>query len=291
MRFKITPIIQWAGGKRQLIPTIKEMLPLKYNNYFEPFFGGGALFCELTYDSATINDFNPCLMNLYVQTKENPNELCNAIDNLCNQYNSVYTQEEKEKLYYSVREEFNREMAENELTVQNAANLMFLNRTGFNALYRINSSGKYNVPFGNKEELKIYSKRNLLLFSDRLNSENITILCGDFEDACKNAKAGDFVFFDSPYYETFDTYQQGGFTEQDHLRLYRLFVSLSEKGVYCMATNNDCEYIKNLYKDYNVTELDVKRMINRDGDNRVGKEVIITNYSDFVRVPRQIKLF
>ena len=102
-------------------------------------------------------------------------------------------------------------------------------------------------------------------------------MCGDFVKACENAKEGDFVFFDSPYYDTFDGYQAGGFSKADHFRLFEMFKTLSDKGVYCMMTNNNCDFIKNLYQDFNIKIIDVKRMINCDGKNRVGKEVIVTN--------------
>ena len=106
------------------------------------------------------------------------------------------------------------------------------------------------------------------------------IYCGDFEYACKKAKANDFVFFDSPYYDTFDNYQANGFSKEDHLRLALLFERLTKKGVKIILTNNDCAFIKNLYDGYNIDVVEVKRMINCDGNKRVGKEVIITNFKE-----------
>lgn len=287
----ISPIVQWAGGKRQLLPIIRTMLPVKYNDYYEPFFGGGAVFCDIDFNKAVINDLNPVLINMYRQCKDNPKELCSNVDLLCSNYNSFFTEEDKRKYYYKIRDEFNFELANGIYTSETAAHTLFLNRTGFNGLYRVNSSGEYNVSFGNKGKLSVYNTTNMFRFSEVLNKKDVTILCGDFEVACADVKTGDFVFFDSPYYETFDNYQQDGFSEEDHIRLFNLFRRLTDLGAYCMLTNNDCDYIKDLYKDFNVIQLDVKRMINCEADNRVGKEVLITNYTEFKKIPHQAVLF
>ena len=134
----------------------------------------------------------------------------------------------------------------------------------------------YNVPSAHRKSINIYDNDNIAAMSEVL--QKTKIMCGDFAKACEDTKKGDFVFFDSPYYDTFDTYQAGGFSEADHVRLFELFKDLSDKGVYCMMTNSNCEFIKDLYKDFDINVVDVKRMINRDGKNRVGKEVIVTNY-------------
>lgn len=272
----VSPVIKWAGGKRQLLPTIKPMLPETYGRYFEPFFGGGALFCDVQPDKAVINDFNKQLIGMYKQIKKDPNAVCAALYDFQEQYNGKSSMEEKDALYYEFREDFNACIDDDIKTSLSAALLIFLNKAGFNGLYRVNASGKYNVPSAHRKTVKAYERENIEGMSKLLKKAKI--MCGDFEKACKDAEAGDFVFFDSPYYDTFDTYQAGGFSEADHIRLYNLFDSLSQKGVYCMLTNNDCDFIKKLYAKYNIKTIDVKRMINCDGNNRVGKEVIITNY-------------
>lgn len=275
---KPVPIIKWAGGKRQLIPQITKMIPEKFNKYYEPFFGGGALFCELMPVSATINDFNKQLIDMYKQIKTDPNGVCNALFDLQHQYNEKETIEEKDALYYEFRKSFNDYLIGNidiKYSLQ-AALLIFLNKAGFNGLYRVNASGMYNVPSAHRKNVKAYDRDNIMAMSKALKKTKI--MCGDFAKACNDAEKEDFVFFDSPYYDTFDTYQAGGFSETDHIRLFELFKALSDKGVYCMMTNNNCDYIKNLYKDFNIKIVDVKRMINCDKKNRVGKEVIVTNY-------------
>lgn len=271
-----SPVIKWAGGKRQLLPVIESMLPDTFESYYEPFFGGGALFCNIVPETATINDCNSQLINMYEQIKVNPDRVCSDLYDIQNQYNQKETMEEKDAMYYELREMFNRRMNDEKSTSLVAALLIFLNKAGFNGLYRVNSSGKYNVPPAHRKQIKAYEESNIIAFSKALKPAKI--MCGDFEASCREARAGDFVFFDSPYYDTFDTYQAGGFSERDHLRLYDLFKMLSDKRVYCMLTNNDCDFIKNLYHDFNIHAVSVKRMINCDGKNRTGKEVIITNY-------------
>lgn len=274
----VTPVLKWAGGKRQLVPIIKQMMPESYNRYYEPFFGGGALFCDLSPQSATINDFNKQLIGMYEQIKIRPEDVCATLFDLQEQYNKLETMEDKDTLYYKFRQSFNDYLVENEGINDSlsAALLIFLNKAGFNGLYRVNSSGLYNVPSAHRKTIKAYNSDNIKAISKILKKTKI--MCGDFEKACKDAKEGDFVFFDSPYYDTFDAYQAGGFSEEDHMRLFNLFKRLSNKDVYCMMTNNDCDYIKNLYREFNIKIVDVKRMINSNAKNRTGKEVIVTNY-------------
>lgn len=146
---------------------------------------------------------------------------------------------------------------------------IFLNKADFNGLYCVNVSGKYNVSSAHKKAIKTYEQENIENISKLL--QKTKIMCGDFEEACKDAKAGDFVFFDSLYYGTFDAYQANSFSEADHIRLFTLFDSLSQKDVHCMSTNNDCDFIKKLYAKYNIKTIDVKRAINHNGNNRVEK--------------------
>ena len=272
----MNPVIKWAGGKRQLLPEIEKYIPKSYNTYYEPFFGGGALYFHISPTKAIINDINPQLINVYNQIKFNSSELIEILSIFEIEYNSFCTMEEKDKYYYSKRAEYNNCLFNNIQTVYSAALLIFLNKTGFNGLYRVNKTGQYNVPSGHKEKINLYDKNNIQEIQSLLNS--VTICSDDFENVCETAQAGDFIFFDSPYYDTFTSYQASGFSEKDHKRLHNLFRRLTEKGVFCMTTNNNCEYIRNLYKDFNIREISVKRMINRDASNRTGEEVIITNY-------------
>lgn len=261
------PIVKWAGGKTQLLKYIVPMIP-KFNTYYEPFFGGGALYFALEPNKAVINDSNAQLINLYAQIKTEPNNLIKKLNLLSKNHN--------EEHYYKVRKQFNNCLSNNELSLNSSAYLLYLNKMGFNGLYRLNKNGQYNVPSAHRITCTLYDKDNLLSVSKQLNKTKL--LTGDFEKACKGCKKGDFVFFDSPYYNTFDTYQAGGFSKEDHIRLSNLFKSLDKKGVKCLLTNSNEEFIKSLYKGYNFKTIKVKRMINCDGKNRNGEEVIITNF-------------
>ena len=263
------PFIKYVEGKRQLLPIINEKKPKEFNNYYEPFLGGGAVFLDINCKQAIINDLNYDLINCYIQIRDNLNELVKILDKLQRDFNKLDNDEDRAKYYYAIREKFNRSSGFN--MIKRAGYLIFLNKSCFNGLYRCNSKGEFNVPFGKKKKLNLYDLDNLKAISEKLNNNTI-IMNGDFESACETINKGDFVFFDSPYYET------GGFSEEDHKRLNNLFKELDKKGVYCMLTNSDTDFIKELYKDFNVEEIEVKRMVNSDASNRKGWEVIITNY-------------
>ena len=271
-----TPIVKWAGGKRQLLPEIKKRMPKEFGTYYEPFFGGGALFFDIAPKKAIINDYNIQLINVYNQVKKDYDMVTLYLKDFETSYNSFKTDEEKTRFYFDMRDQFNYLIKTNELSFLSAAEFIFLNKAGFNGLYRVNANGEFNVPSAHRKNLNLFDIENMKEVSALL--KRCTIKQGDFEKACNRARENDFVFFDSPYYDTFDNYQAGGFSEDDHLRLARLFRRLSDRGVKCILTNNACDFIKDLYQDYNVEEVDVKRMINCDGNNRVGKEVIITNF-------------
>lgn len=269
------PFIKYVGGKRQLLPIINEKKPKEFNNYFEPFVGGGAVFLDINPKRAVVNDFNSDLINCYIQIRDNLDELIKILEKLQRDFNKLDNDEDKAKYYYAAREKFNRSKGLSK--VKRAGYLIFFNKSCFNGLYRCNSKGEFNVPFGKKKKLNLYDLDNLKAISEKLNNNTI-IMNDDFECACKTIGKGDFVFFDSPYYETFDTYQKGGFSEEDHKRLNNLFKQLDKRGAYCMLTNSDTNFIKDLYKDFNIEEIEVKRLVNSDASNRKGREVIITNY-------------
>lgn len=270
------PVVKWAGGKRQLIPDIIKKLPNNIGTYYEPFFGGGALFFTLAPKNAVINDFNSQLVNVYIQIKKHPYLIISNLQSLQIGYNSLSDDASKNEYYFNKRTIFNQHILNNTFNVESASLFIFLNKAGFNGLYRVNSNGLFNVPSAHRKNVNAYNTNNILEVSNLLNKTKI--LQGDFEVACKGIKKGDLVFFDSPYYNTFDTYQAGGFSESDHIRLSKLFKNLSKKGVFCILTNSETDFIKNLYTDFNIDIISVKRMINCDGKNRVGTEVIITNF-------------
>lgn len=281
--FNISPFVKWAGGKRQLLEEINKRLPKDYNRYFEPFVGGGAVLFNLQPTEAIINDINKSLINAYRQIKQSHKELCIAIDDLDNNI-----PEDGKTFYYDIRQKYNDKLMKEEFDIELAAMFIFINKHCFNGLYRVNGKGLFNVPYNNSRQAS-YNPENIMEISKYLKT--INILDGDFEYACKDAKKGDFIFFDSPYAPlnptTFESYTKEGFDKDSHIRLSELFKELTIKGCYCMLTNHNTEFINDLYNnlfndspEYNVyiDVVSVKRMINSDANNRKGEEVIIYNY-------------
>lgn len=267
------PFVKWAGGKRQFINKIMEKKPIEFNSYFEPFVGGGAVLFALQNEKSHINDINTHLIHAYNIIKEKPVELMELLD----VYDLIQLNDEK---YKEIRALYNQHVVDGIYNTQTAALFIFLNKHAFNGLFRVNSKGLFNVPWNKKEYAASYSKDNIIKVSEFL--QNVKITSVDFVDATVDAKKGDFVFFDSPYAPlnptSFSAYDKAGFKVEDHERLASLYRELTEKGVYCMLTNHNTDFIKELYKDFSIEEINVRRSINSVASKRVGKEVIITNY-------------
>lgn len=273
----MTPIIKWAGGKRQLLPALLEGLPNFSGRYVEPFLGSGALFFELQPQKAIINDINLELINMYVQIRDNCDAVKLVLDDFQIQYNRLKTSDERSQLYYEKRSEFNQRIGMNQnRTEADAALFIFLNKACYNGLYRVNAKGQFNTPTAKRVNLNLYDEENMNQCSTALLRARI--LNCDFAEACKGLRKGDFVYFDSPYYDTYDSYQPGGFPTVEHERLATLFKRLSKRGIYCMLSNSDTKFIKDLYSDFSISIIPVKRLINCDGTKRMGTEVIIRNY-------------
>lgn len=274
----LKPFSKWVGGKRQLLKDIKELVPKKFNNYYEPFVGGGALFFALENSTATINDMNADLISSYNSIKNNVEELIQLL--------KVHKDNNSKEYYYEIRS-FDRNGKIDEMTeVERAARLLYMLSVNFNGLYRVNSKGEFNTPYGRYKNPKIVDEANLRNISEYLRKNNIAIMNGDFELCVKDAKKGDFVYFDPPYVpltktSSFTSYTSDGFDYEEQKRLRDLFVELDKKGVYVMLSNSDTPIIHELYKDYkdNINVVYARRMINsnKDGRGKVG-EVIITNY-------------
>lgn len=232
---------------------------------------------ELQPEHATVGDVNEILIATYKAIRDCSKALINWLDIFEDEFNS---KEDKKEYYYLKRARYNELLSKNYLDLEACALFIFLNKTCFNGLYRVNSHGEFNVPFNNKKELTLYKRENIDNIKKYL--QNVDFEVRDFEETCKTAKAGDFVFFDSPYAPlndtSFEAYTKEGFSLENHQRLARLFKELSDKGVYCMLTNHNTELINELYKDYKIQVVDVRRAINRNKDSRKGQEVIITNY-------------
>ena len=270
------PIIKWVGGKQGNLEHIRKLLPQTYNKYYEPFLGGGAVLLDLNPKEAVVNDINYELINMYLQVRDNVEGVIKYLSSL--DWTHEHSGEDPKEVYYAIRGLFNNHLGDK--TVDQAARFIYLNKHCFNGLYRVNSKGQFNVPFNGKLTGASAHMDHLREVSKQI--QNVEFKCGDFETCLANAEAGSLVFIDSPYAPltptSFVDYTKEGFAYEDHVRLANVFKELSDTGVYCMLTNHDTELIRELYKDYNITVVDVRRSINRNGDGRKGKEVIITNY-------------
>ena len=273
------PFVKWAGGKRQVIDKLCEYAKDEFDTYYEPFIGGGALLFELSPKKAVINDSNKELMNVY-------QVLCdeNKFKKMCNILNH-YETEHNEEFYYEIRNKDRNKNSFSRLSdYKKAARTIYLNKACFNGLYRVNSKNEFNVPFGKKEKVNTYDGGNLITVSNYLTMNDIKIMNVDFEEAVKDAKKGDFVYFDPPYdsdTHTFNSYTEEGFNKEQQRRLARVFKELDQKGVYVMLSNHNTILVNELYKDYHFHTIEAKRNINANGKKR-GKteELIITNYEN-----------
>lgn len=275
-QLSLQPFTKWTGGKRQLLPVIKSFMPSSYNNYFEPFVGGGALFFDLTPKSAYINDFNSELINCYCQIKEHPNELIKLLK---------FHQKNNTKEYYLDLRSVDRDDRISAMSdVERAARIMYMLRVDFNGLYRVNSKNQFNVPYGRYKNPKIVDESLILSISDYLNENDIQILNVDFKKAVKDVKAGDFVYFDPPYIplsetSAFTSYTHEGFSYEDQVRLRDVFKELSNRGAFVMLSNSSSPLVEELYQEFNIHKVEAIRTNGAKSSSR-GKisEIIVTNY-------------
>lgn len=271
------PFVKWAGGKRQIMKDIKKYIPDNYSTYYEPFVGGGAVFFELAPKKAVLNDYNKELMNVFECIKD---EI--RFEKMCNELNH-HEANHSEEYYYKIRDLDRDKKKFNKLVdYKRAARTIYLNKACFNGLYRVNSKNEFNVPYGKKEKVNTYEGQNLGIVHCILNFNDIELLSTDFEEAVKNAKKGDFIYFDPPYdsdTSTFNSYTEDGFGKDEQVRLFELFEKLDKKGCYIMLSNHNTKLIRVLYKNYNINVIKAKRNINANGKKRGNvEEVLITNY-------------
>lgn len=275
------PFVKWVGGKRQLLDRIIPRVPLNSKRYFEPFVGGGSVFFHLTSEDSPfhieyslINDMNQSLINTYLQIRDCPEEVMSILTEYDNEVSSG-----GKDFYYAQREKFNSKLNRNEFDIEMASLFIFLNKHCFNGVYRVNSKGLFNVPYNNSMGSS-FNRDNIVNVSKSL--EKTEIKCSDFEEACDNCERGDFIFFDSPYAPlndtSFESYTKEGFSKDNHLRLCELYKSLTDKGCFCLLTNHNTDFVREMYKDFKIDVVNVKRFVNSDSSNRNGQEVIITNY-------------
>ena len=273
------PFVKWAGGKRQLIPILNENLPKSFGTYFEPFLGGGALLFHMLIErnrqKCSISDLNSDLVLSYTTIRDKVESLINSLKNHEKNY-----QKDSKSYYYSVRESKPRSQ------IEKTSRLIFLNRTCFNGLYRVNSKGKFNVPLGKYTNPNIVNEDNLHSVSHILQSSRVDIKCRDFEAVLRDAKKGDLVYFDPPYQPVSDTanftsYTNKDFTYDDLGRLADLCMALDSKGCRVLLSNSDSKEVTDMFssKPWNVSKIKANRSINSNSKKRTGHfELLIKNY-------------
>ncbi len=272
----LKPVTKWVGGKRQLLKELTALLPAEYNRYFEPFVGGGALLFDLAPQTAVINDLNPELMNLYQVIKDTPDQLIACLEQ---------HQLHNSKDYYLELRSADRDGRIDQFSmVERAARFVYMLKVDFNGIYRVNSKGQFNVPYGRYVHPKIADRENIITVHQFFKEQQITLLNSDFATACETATAHDLVYFDPPYIpltETanFTSYTKDGFGMADQLRLRDLFFDLKQRGVQVMLSNSDTPVTRKLYQSATIHTVSASRAINSVGSKR-GKvgEVIITSY-------------
>jgi len=271
----VAPVVKWAGGKRQILDEITKYIPDEFSTYYEPFLGGGAVLFELQPEKAVVNDINQELMNIYQVIKENVDEL---IEDLKKHKN-------EREYFYKIRElDRDKERYSRLSRVERASRFIYLNKTCYNGLFRVNKSGEFNAPFGNYKNPNIVNENTLRAVSEYFNRANIIFTCQDFEAALQSAEKGDFVYLDPPYdpvseTASFTEYDKGGFDRGEQIRLKKVCDKLNEKGIKFLLSNSATDFIMDLYKDYKIKIIKAKRAINSKPDRRGDvDEVLVMNY-------------
>jgi DNA adenine methylase len=272
----ITPFLKWVGGKRQLLPKIIEQLPknIRELKYFEPFIGGGAVLFHLQPENAVINDFNKELINVYNVVKANLDDL--IIDLKKHRNTSEY--------FYQIRGLDRTEEFLSLTEVQRASRIIYLNKTCYNGLYRVNNAGEFNAPFGRYKNPNIVNEPTLKAVSKFLNKNKISINSGDYSEVLETADGNSFIYLDPPYHpisenSNFTGYIQGGWDMFDQIRLREVCDILNEKGAKFLLSNSSSPFIKDQYEKYKITTVKAIRAINSNGlDRGEIDEVLIRNY-------------
>lgn len=270
----LAPFVKWVGGKRQLLKHIKPIMPASINTYYEPFIGGGALLFDIKPSVAVINDYNHELINTYNVIRDDVEAL------IADLKTHVYDKE----YFYEIRSLDRKPEYSSMSDLKRASRLLYLNKCCFNGLYRVNSKGEFNSPFGSYSNPDIVNEDTLVAVSKYLNSNKVTTRTGDFEKSVLDAEAGDFVYFDPPYdpvskSANFTAYSKLGFSREDQERLRDLCVELTDKGVNFLLSNASTDFINELYSDFTILEVGANRAINSNGAKRKKvQEVLVRNY-------------
>lgn len=272
----LSPVVKWVGGKRQLLDDIIPLVPDHFSTYVEPFVGGGALLFELQPKKAIVNDLNHELINLYNVIKNNPKELLLLLEE--------HELNNSEEYFYQIRA-LDRSESYNEMSnIEKAARIIYLNKTCYNGLFRVNQSGQFNSPYGKYKNPNIVNKPVVLAMANYFQNNNITLLNGDYKMALKNLRKGAFVYFDPPYMpisssSSFTGYTENGFDKKQQIELKEECDKLNSRGIKFLLSNSDHPFIRDLYKDYEIITVKAKRSINSNSSKRGEiNEVLVRNY-------------
>lgn len=261
----ISPILKWVGGKRQLLADILPLINKNCSVYVEPFVGGGAVFFELQPQRAIINDYNAELMNVYEAVRDFPEELISILEE--------HNRQNTEEYFYDLRALDRCPEYAAMSNVKKAARIIYLNKTCYNGLYRVNSAGQFNVPYGKYKNPNIVNADTIRAMSGYLKNPGITMKQGDYRETLKGLQKGAFVYFDPPYMpistsSSFTGYTENGFSYEQQAALKNECDKLKEKGISFLQSNSDCEEIRELYKEYDIRTVQAKRSINSNADKR-----------------------
>jgi DNA adenine methylase len=278
-----TSFLKWAGGKRRLVTLLDKYTPTNIDRYFEPFLGSGAFFFHLVQSrkqfKAYLSDSNPHLINTYREVRDNLDELIEILTDHQNNYHK-----NGEKYYYSVRDD-----QSNKTNTEAAAKFIFLNKTCYNGLYRVNKIGNFNVPHGRYFNPKICNKEKLIDCSSLLNSTEVKIVCDIYKNTTLKCKDNDFVYFDPPYFpvsrtSNFTDYTKESFGIEQHQELANEFDRLDSIGSKVLLSNSNSEFVKSLYKKHFILKVKSTRSINCNADRRSDHyDLIISNYNKRIK--------
>lgn len=271
----VAPVVKWVGGKRQLLDEITPLLPKRRTSYCEPFLGGGAVLFSIQPSKAIVNDLNGDLMAVY-------ETICDDVEALID---ALKKHENTSEYFYEIRDiDRDREAYQAMSKVERASRLIYLNKTCFNGLFRVNSSGEFNSPFGYYKNPNIVNEPVLRAVSKYFSTSDITFCNEDFATTLDRVGKGGFVYLDPPYDPVSDTasftgYNKGGFDRNEQIRLKKCCDELTKRGVKFMLSNSATAFIKELYKEYDITIVKAKRAINANASKRGAiEEVLIRNY-------------
>ncbi len=271
----VAPVLKWVGGKRQLLGTLTPLLPQRITTYCEPFVGGGALLFNLQPNTAYVNDINGDLIRVYNVIKSDVESLIAALQEYKNEAD----------FFYAVRDwDRDKEKYSSLSDVQKAARILYLNKTCYNGLFRVNNAGEFNSPFGNYRNPNIVNAPTLRAVNSYLNTATVHLSSTDYAEVLKTLPKGTFVYLDPPYDPVSDTssftgYSKGGFTRNDQIRLRECCDDLNARGLKFMLSNSATDFIKEQYSAYHITVVQAKRAVNSDSTKR-GEvdEVVVRNY-------------